>query len=144
MYPDEFVKTLRRQIEAGEPITSATLIEVLNFLEHGGDPPLDDESVNGSFIMSDEDLRAWDGFAQAGITGYMAGTTIHDEPQIYTKGIAQLAATMADEMMCERVERVESLHAFREAAARISAKIAAGVEKARASLDSENSQPSGH
>lgn len=138
MYPEESVKTLRRQIEAGEPITSATLSEVLNFVEHGGDPPLDEESVNGALIMSDEDLQAWDRFAQAGIAGYMAGTTIHDKPQIYARGIAQLAATMADEMMLERVERVESLKSFREAAARISAKIAAGVEKARASLDSEN------
>lgn len=140
MYPEEPVKTLRRQIETGEPISSANLIEVLNFVEHGGDPPLEDEPENGSLVMSDEDLRVWDGFAQAGIAGYMSGTTIHDEPQIYARGIAQLAATMADEMMLERVERVESLNSFREAAARISAKIAVGVEKARADLDSENDE----
>lgn len=94
---------------------AANLSEVLNFVEYGGDPPLDDESVNGSPIMSTDDLRAWDGCAQAAITGYMAGTTIHDEPQIYVRRIAQLAATLADAMMLERVERVESLYSFREA-----------------------------
>lgn len=90
--------------------------------------------------MSDDELRAWDRFAQAGITGYMTGTTIHDEPHIYAKGIAKLAATIADEMMAERIERAESLIAFREAAARISAKIGIGVEEYEARLSAAQAE----
>lgn len=53
-------------------------------------------------------LTAWDKYAQAALVGYMASTSLHDQPTIWQPGIACLAAQMADYMMVERQKRISA------------------------------------
>lgn len=56
---------------------------------------------------ADEDrLAAWDKYAQAALVGYMASTSLHDQPTVWQLGMAGLAAQMADHMMIERQKRI--------------------------------------